>query len=365
MSDKLFRYQDGPLPNLLACAYVVTGYGLGLAALTAHAWWVNALGVLLLAHALVIAAYLIHECAHNTLFTQSYHNARLGGALMWLTGACYGRYEDLRHKHFRHHVDRADVVAFDFRPLLPRYPNLLRVIMVLEWCYVPAVDLMMHSLMIVLPFRLAGRRDRRARVLTVLAIRAALFTLLALVSVKALLLYALAYMLFLHVMRFMDVHQHTYEVWETLERPRGRQDDRFDRDYEHHNTYSNLISTRHPWLNLLVLNFGYHNVHHVRPTAPWYRLPRLHAEWFGETANAPHLAAGRTSEASRVSDSARGPRLRPVGDDRAQLLPFRRLLRSYHRYRVPRVLNGDPPGMNVGDGGDFIGVVGVSFLTAH
>jgi hypothetical protein len=40
-------------------------------------------------------------------------------------------------------------------------------------------------------------------------------------------------------------------------------------------------------------------------------------------------------------------------------------LRSYHRYRVARVLNGDPPGMDVGDGRDFVGVVGVSFLTAH
>jgi fatty acid desaturase len=171
---------------------------------------------------------------------------------------------------------------------------------------------MMHALVIILPFRLVARRDRRARVLGVLAVRAVLFALLALASIKALLLYVLAYMLFLHVMRFMDVHQHTYEVWETLERPRGPQDDRFDRDYEHHNTYSNLISVRHPWLNLLVLNFGYHNAHHVRPTAPWYRLPRLHAELF-----------------------------------------------------VARVLNGDPPGMDVGDGRDFIGVVGVSFLTAH
>jgi fatty acid desaturase len=333
MPAKLFRQADALLPNAAAFAYVLAGYGLGLAALLAESAWLNAVGVLLLAHALVIAAYLIHECAHNTLFTDPHHNARLGSALMWLTGACYGRYEDLRHKHFRHHVDRADVVAFDFRPLLPRYRWLLWLMQRLEWCYIPAVDLMMHSLVIVLPFRLAGRRDRRVRVLTVLAIRVALFALLAWVSLKALLLYALAYLLFLHVMRFMDVHQHTYEVWETLERPRGAQDDRFDRDYEHHNTYSNLISWRHPWLNLLVLNFGYHNAHHVRPTTPWYRLPRLHAELFG--------------------------------DDRAQLLPFARLLRSYHRYRVARVLNGDPPGMDVGDGRDFVGVVGVSFLTAH
>jgi fatty acid desaturase len=365
MTTRLFRYDDGPAPNLTAFGYVLLGYGLGLAALLAEAAWLNALGVVLLAHAMVIAAYLIHECAHNTIFADNRWNARLGSALLWLTGACYGRYEDIRHKHFRHHVDRADVVAFDFRPLLPRYPRLFRLMRMLEWAYVPAVDLMMHALVIVLPFRLASRRDRRARVLTVLAIRGALFGLLTWVSLQALLGYALAYLLFLHVMRFMDVHQHTYEVWETLERPRGAQDDRFDRDYEHRNTYSNLVSARHPWLNLLVLNFGYHNAHHVRPTAPWYRLPRLHAEQFGETANAPDPVTGRMSVASRASDSARGPRLRPVGDDRAQLLPFACLLRAYHHYRVARVLNGDPPGMEVGNGQDFVGVVGVSFLTAH
>ncbi len=167
-----FRYPDGRLPNVLALLYAVGGYMLGIAGLTASAWWLNALAIVLLAHALVIAAYLIHECAHNTILADNRWNARLGAALMWLTGASYGRYEDIRHKHFRHHVDRADVVAFDFRPLLPRFPRLFRLIRMLEWAYVPAVDLMMHALVIVLPFRLASRRDRRARVLTVLAIRA-------------------------------------------------------------------------------------------------------------------------------------------------------------------------------------------------
>ena len=33
-----------------------------------------------------------------------------------------------------------------------------------------------------------------------------------------------------------------------------------DRDYGQCNTYSNVISVNHPWLNLLTLNFGYHGV---------------------------------------------------------------------------------------------------------
>jgi len=333
MRTQILRWQDGWLPNTLALGYALGGYALGLWACAAPAWWLNALGVLLMAHALVIAAYLIHECAHNTIFASNRWNAALGEVLLWLTGAAYGRYEDIRHKHFRHHVDRADVVAFDFRPPLARRPGWLRLIQALEWAYIPAVDLMMHALVIVLPFRLASRHDRRARVLTVLATRILFFTALGYASLRALWLYAPAYLLFLHMMRFFDVHQHTYEVWETLERARDTGDARFDRDYEHRNTFSNLLSTRHPWLNLLALNFPYHNAHHVKPTAPWYRLPALHRELFG--------------------------------DDRRQVFQFARLLCSYHRYRVARVLNGDAPDMDVGDGRDFVGVVGVSFLTAH
>lgn len=330
---RLFRDPAGGLPHLLALTYSFGGFGLALALLILGSHWLTVPATLLLAHALVIAAYLIHECAHNTVFTDNRWNARLGEALMWLTGAAYGRYEDVRHKHFRHHIDRADVVAFDFRRFLPRYPRLFKLIQALEWLYVPAVDLLMHALVIVIPFRLASRRDRRVRVLAVLATRAAFFGLLGFLSLKALLLYTLAYLLFLHVMRFMDVHQHTYEVWETLERPRGREDERFDREYEHRNTYSNPISLAHPWLNLLTLNFGYHNAHHVKPTVPWYRLPGLHRELYG--------------------------------DDRRQVLSFRNLLASYHRHRVPRIVNGDVPDMDVGDGRNFVGVVGVSFLTAH
>lgn len=330
----LFRQSDQPWPHIAAVTYAVLGYVAAMLLLLQDVAWHNAIGVLLLAHALVIGAFLVHECAHNTIFMNNAYNTALGELLNWLNGACYGRYEDIRHKHFRHHVDRADVVAFDFRPRLQqRYPTLLRVIQALEWAYIPAVDLMMHALALVLPFVLPQRHDRRARIATLLAVRATLFALLAWFSLKALFLYALAYLLFLHVIRFMDVHQHTYVVFETLEHPRGAEAKRYDRAFEDRNTFSNLLSVRHPWLNLLVLNFGYHNAHHVKPTAPWYQLPAIHRATFGID-----------------------PKL---------LLPFRGLLASYHRHRVARVLNGDDPDIDISDTKNFIGVVGVSLLTAH
>jgi fatty acid desaturase len=318
--------------HLLAIVYALTGYGSGLALMLFQPLPIGLLGSLLLAHGLVIGAYLVHECTHNTLFTDNRHNQWLGGFLGWLAGAGYGDYRDIRRKHMRHHVDRADVIAYDYRALLQRQPILRRVIEALEWAYIPAVDLLMHGLVLLLPFKLPARHHRRGRVVVQLLIRGVLFAAMAWFNPIALLCYLLGYLLFLHVIRFMDVHQHTYSVVLALDRREPRKGKAGDRAFEQRNTYSNLC-LRHPWVNLLTLNFGYHNAHHLKPNLPWYELPRLHREAFA--------------------------------NEEAHALPLRALLGSYHRYRVERVLHGDDPDTPVGDGGAFVGVLGVSFITAH
>ena len=334
MIKALFRYEDGMLPNLAALGYVAVGYVGGLAMILSSAWYLNLVGVVLLGHSMVIAAYLIHECAHNTIFRRGEDNEGLGRVLNWITGGCYGDYRALQHKHFRHHVDKADVVAFDYRPALKRYPRLLYLMRVLEWYYIPALDIMMHTLQIVLPFVRPAYAQNRQRVLVVGLIRGGLFLLLAISSPRAALLYVLAYFIMMHVLRFMDAFQHTYEIFETLEAERGDEARRFDRQYEHENTYSNLISKRHPWLNLLVLNFCYHNAHHFKQAVPWYRLPALHQELYG--------------------------------NDDSQLIPFRNQLWSYHAHRMERIDNDydERPGTGKDKGRTFVGVDGVNFLTA-
>ena len=331
----VMKYADGLWPNLLALLYVLLAYCCGLYLITADALLLNFCGSLLLAHSMVIAAYMVHECAHNTVFSSNTANARLGGILNWFTGACYGDYDDIRNKHFRHHIDRADVVAFDYRPRFAAHPLLMKVLRVLEWFYIPAVEILMHLLVLIVPFVLPSRRHRRVRVLWVLVLRLSAFAALVWYAPQAAFFYPLAYLLFMTVMRFMDAHQHTYELFETLEKERGDEAKQFDRDFEQRNTFSNVFSLKYPWLNLLVLNFGYHNAHHLKPVTPWYRLPSLHQEAFG--------------------------------DDCIQVLPIGHLLSAYHRYRVPRMLNADPVDSGVAEnrGVDFIGVDGVSFLTAH
>lgn len=176
------RYRDGFVPSFIALTYVLLGYSSGLFLLSQGniALWL--LGTLLLAHALTIAAYLIHDLTHNALFARPETNERLGLLLAWLTGACYSNYRELRQSHMRHHVQRMDVVAVDYKAWLKKHPVLRRTVEILEWCYLPAVDLMMHGLVIVAPFVFPGHAHRRWYVLKTLLIRICLFTILFLTS---------------------------------------------------------------------------------------------------------------------------------------------------------------------------------------
>ncbi|GIT99484.1 fatty acid desaturase [Sulfurovum sp. TSL1] len=331
--SNLFRSDDALVPNIVAWTYILGTYLFGFSALLADSILYNILGIVFLAHSMVIAAYFIHECAHDSLFKKSHHNHIFGEILLWITGASYSDYEAIKHKHVRHHMDRADIVSFDFRERLLQYPKTLKIIQALEYFYIPALELMMHALVIILPFVKKSRKHLRSRIITVLVLRIAFFAALASISPKVLLLYPIAYMIFLTIMRFMDVHQHTYDLYETLDQPSGDEVKQYDSAFEKRNTFSNVFSLKYPWLNLLVLNFSYHNVHHDKQMQPWYRLPKLHKKLYGK--------------------------------DETQVLSFVNLLKSYHRYRVQRVINSDATNIDVHKGRDFIGVDGVSFLTAH
>jgi fatty acid desaturase len=329
----LFR-RAGAWPNVFMIVYTLGGWMLGVWLLTRPGILLNAAGVLLTAHALVCSGYMIHECAHQTVFARVANNDRLGMLMGWLNGACVVNYQRLKMKHLRHHADRMDVVTFDYRAFLRRAPAWVRgTVLALEWAYIPVVELLMRVMVVVAPFHYGKVRDQ-VRTVGLVVVRLALWTALALISVKALLLYALAYLIFIQVLRFMDAFQHTYEVFPSQSLTPAPPDPRRTRKYEHDNTYSNLLATRWPWLNLLVLNFPYHNAHHAKTGAPWYQLPALHRELFGA--------------------------------HEAQVIPCRALIAGYHRHRVARVLTEDygtvaPQGERASG---FVGAVGVSFLTA-
>ncbi len=332
----VFRYADGVWPNTLALAFVLAGWPTGIALLGQPAWWLNAAGVLLVVVTLTWSAYFIHEFAHQAIFKTPQANERWGTLMSWINGSCFARFADLRKKHMRHHVERADVITFDAQAFLRAHPLVRRLVLALEWAYIPAVEFVMRGFVIAMPFMGDRKKDARARVVGVAVVRLAGWALLAWWSLKALALYALAYLVFVTLLRFADCFQHTYDAYPILDDAPIPDDKVRDKAYEQANTYSDVVAVDAKWLNLLWLNFGFHNAHHDRPTAPWYRLPALHRDLY------------------------------PNGS--AQVVTVGELLRSFHRHRVARVLASDygavlPPGTpRRADG--FLGAVGVSFLTA-
>jgi fatty acid desaturase len=342
----IFRHADGVLPNTLALGYALGGHLLALVLLGMGGWWFVP-GVILLASSLVIAAFLIHECTHQTLFPSLKaggpdRHTHLATVLAWLVGACYGDYQRIRDKHLRHHFERADIVALDYRDLLGRHPLLKRAVEVGQWLGLPAVELLFHGLVLARPFH-TGDLGGQRRVLAVVALRGLyFFALFSLGGWSLLLGYCLAYLLFLTVMGFMDAFQHQYLLLVGLEGSRGQSptQDRsrfprgyFSREYEEARTFTNPISVRFPALNLLVLNFCHHNVHHQRPAEPWHRLPALERQLY------------------------------PAGLGAPRVVPFARQVGDFYRYRVARVMA--PAGDTLDSGGDpSVGAAGVSFLTA-
>jgi len=331
-TTSLWRDEAGALPNSVALGYAVLGYLAGFALMAQPHWLAAALGVLLTTHAMVIAAYLVHEAAHYTLFASPGHNRMAGEAMSWIAGSAYASFERIRHMHLRHHRERTDVTCFDYKSFLHRHGVVRRLTYALEWAHFPAVEILMHGQVMLRPFFDPSQRAHLPRAVAVFAVRAALLATLAWFSLQAALLYLLAYLLLLAVLDFFDAFHHTFDQYfvdsDVPVPMEGR-----DRRYEQANTYSNVISTRHSWINWLTLNFGYHNAHHERAATPWYDLPALNRDLFG--------AASR------------------------ELLPLRELLHTHHRNRLKRVLDDDYGAVGEGRGraDGFVGAHGVSFLT--
>lgn len=309
MAASILKEPESLVYNGAAVLYAVLGYAAGFYGLFHAAWAVNLLATLLLAHAMIIAAYLIHDCGHNLVFRRSRDNARLGRFMSWICGAAYGTYEDMRYKHFRHHVDNDDVVWFEYEEFFERHPVILRITRILEWFYVPAHDLIMHFIMVFTSFIIPERRDQRVRNVAVIVIRGGIFIALLAFFPKVALLYAVAYMLMMHVLRFMDALQHDYPYNATLFRY-VQPPHKGDFAWEQTHTFSVPLSLRFPRSNWLTLNFGYHNAHHSNMNVPWYRLPALHEEL--------------------------------TGNDPERVIPLSSQLRLYHRNRVLRVCNPQP-----------------------
>lgn len=327
----LNRYlqQSKPLWNFAAISYTLAGYLGGISLILMGSLWLNALGVILLTHSLVISAYLAHEFMHGTMFADKKWNAIGGTIMLWITGGCYATFSDLMRLHIAHHVNRVDFCRFDLEEFLASLPTPVRSLLLgLEWCYFPSLAFLTRIRSVFAPFYLSDRQHERLRVTLIFLIRSTLFSVLGWLSLKALLLYFVSYIATIHILRFVDAFQHTYEVFAV-----GSDLPKRDRAHEQANTFSNVISQRYWWLNLLLLNFGYHNAHHELMKCPWYSLPALDRE----------LYSGKEMHYITLPE----------------------LIGNYHRFRLSRIYSGQ--GKAVDEQGTrqletFYGATEVSFL---
>ncbi|MDB9454505.1 fatty acid desaturase [Dolichospermum circinale CS-534/05] len=332
LKDLNFSYyilHKKPLWNVVVISYIGVSYCGSFVLLLSSNICLNTMGCVLLSHSLTLSAYLSHEFMHGTIFEKNKWNIIGGNIMLWLNGGCYSRFKSLVKEHIFHHINKVDSVTFDLPTFINQIPKpICRVILTLEWLYFPAISFIFQWLSITAPFWNPQRRDERLYISIVFIMRSLLFILLGLVSPKALVLYFLAYIGMITVMRVMDAFQHTYEAL-TL----GSQIPKHNQAYEQANTFTCLISQRYWWLNLLMLNFGYHNAHHIMMKCPWYSLHELDRD---------------LSSRQKIF-----------------YLTLPEILKNYHRFRVFRILLGQ--GQGVDKWGNlqidtFYGAIGVSFL---
>lgn len=332
---QVFRYSDGVLPNSLLFVYLVTGTTLSIHLLLLkfsvlnQAWFVEfgfkILVSVYLAHLMVLAAYLAHECMHNTIFKSPSWNHKLGLALCWILGAAHQPYIDLKNKHLRHHTERRDVLLLDYRRLLAKHARLKSLIQLLQWSHLPVAEIFTHALSVWAPFSIDTKKHLRTRTAVVLISRLVFWLALCWVDVWLLFGYGLAYVLCITVLGFMDAYQHTYDVALSLDEEKGARV--YDRAYEEEHTFSNLLSVAHPAINLLVLNFCYHNIHHWKSGEPWYRLPKLQQQRYQQEC--------------------------------PQWVGFQTQIKNYHQYRMVRI---EVDSARSEQQAQAIGASGVSFL---
>jgi fatty acid desaturase len=300
-----------------------------------------AASILLAAHGRIVASYLVHEAAHASVFVEpSRANETFGIICLWLAGCPYVNFQHVRKLHIYHHKDRADVVSdFDYRQFVNSNSAVRNLVFALEWANIPAVETIMHVRAALYPifcgndtaYKCTASRRQSARIGTLVQIGFYLF----LWHNSVVLPHFIAGALTLQFLSLHDAFQHTYQVIPLTDSytpgPNGR-----TATYEEENTFSNLICVRPAWLNLISLNFGYHNAHHQKPMVPWYALPDWHNQLYGSV-------------------------------EMPQLLPFCELWRTWCTHKFTRIVDEDygvvhPPG-TPGRANDFVGALGVSFLT--
>lgn len=256
-------------PSVAAAVVIVsfTASGVGLACMS-HGFSIF-FATMLIALAKICAWYLTHDCAHNCAFRSKAANSLVGECLSFLNGLSFFSFESYRKDHVRHHAEKIDISGFDSRRFAEVYPKIFSGIRLSEKAYIPVFYYLIKAVGVYHAV-LSDRRRESARAVGSICVYAVALTVFARSSLLLILVWQLSSLIRIHVVRFVDCFQHSFQQVHP-----GGVKLPHDKFYEIHNTFSVPVARKYKFLNLIILNFGYHTAHHCFPSCPWYMLPKL------------------------------------------------------------------------------------------
>lgn len=258
-----YLHQPKSWLNAVVITYTLIAYYGSLFLLLSSNGYLNAVGTLILCHSLVYAALFSHELLHGTVFKKRRLNELTAAIIRWQTGMCYLPFRQIVRGHIAHHLGKNYQRKRLGTALLTLPKPLVSLIITLEWFYFPVTSFLYLWRRNLSPFWTKQPFHKKFRVLAIILVRGTMFSFLGIASFKALCLYFLAYIMMITIVRFNQAFEHTSGYIDDPESQRS------------FTTFSPLISKRNSWLDILVLNFGYHNAHHTLMFCPWYHLPTL------------------------------------------------------------------------------------------
>ena len=299
--------------NIMVIAAIAVSYGGGLILITRAELWSGMVGVATLLMSMLMSWYLSHDCAHNLVFGDKSKNRVLGEILSWINGIAYFRFDEYCRYHLKHHTKQVDFIGVDIKAALAPLPAwLAQGLIALEVAYIPVMYVFIKFYGLFAILKEPDRRYRR-RVQGLLLVTLGFFLILGSLNPAAIAYYLLVVTIRIHCVRFVDAFQHSYVQIAADQTTSNK-----GKLYEQHHTFSFPVARRFTGLNLLILNFGYHNAHHALPSCPWYNLPAV-----------DQLL---TSAADAGDDRTASP---------TQQVSFMELLRGYHRHRRYRITTTD------------------------
>jgi fatty acid desaturase len=293
-----------PALSWIVLLYTFLGYFAALACILVRSLPINIFGILLLTHTVVLSGLLNHELMHRAVVRSPRFNDFLGSVVSLLNGARYIPFDLLRRQHMAHHINKVGVDGFSITEWFKNKSRFTQTFLItLEYFYFPILTIFSRTRALFYPFWNVKYHHLRRRILIALLFQAVALFLFYKINPWSLLSLFISHILMINVFRLYDCYHHNFDLVPLGTKLQSRPD-----PYEQEHTFSSLFSRQKSIWNVLFLNYGYHNAHHYLFSAPWYHLPKIDKDMFGDT--------------------------------QPQHILFSDWVRFYHKNRINRIFNG-------------------------